>query len=127
MLLSDLDLPPDIVPYQVRHGAASEAAFSKTLDILEIQERLRHSAPSSTRRYEKHARYAVELHKVPKLLTTYGNTFWDRRANVLRGVLRPPPLSEFHRSTEPAKLTTRYSSGRTSRVLAARRWRLTST
>ncbi|CAK0883227.1 unnamed protein product, partial [Prorocentrum cordatum] len=63
---------PPLRPCQVRHGAASDDALYHRRTLAEIQERLRHSHPKSTLRYEKHTRYLAELGKALPRVQAYG-------------------------------------------------------
>jgi len=93
--LEKLGLSIVISPYQVRHGAASEAALRNHLSLSAIQERLRHSSPASTRRYEKHTRYLAELGKVSPGIVAYADWVEGNLVGLLMG--SKPPVSFRHR------------------------------
>lgn len=80
-------------PYQFRHGSASHNVLTGKHTIEEIQARLRHEAPSSTKRYEKHTRYLTEVNKLPRDVKIFGEHVSTHLADLfLRKVpIRKPP------------------------------------
>jgi len=64
LMLSHLRLSP----YCLRHGGASEDRASSSRPLLEVQKRGGWRTFESVRRYEKHARHGLLLHRVPPAL-----------------------------------------------------------
>ena len=89
-LLADVGLDSKTSPYQIRHGAASEAAASGAKTMVQITLRLRHGSADSSRRYEKHTRYLAEVGKLDASLVNYARWVEDHLAGVLSGTTRAP-------------------------------------
>ena len=95
---------PDLNPYQVRHGAASADALHQTRDMKSTQERLRHAAEASTRRYKKHTRYLRELDLLAPDTKRYGE-YVDASFSELiakRKVVAAPPGAKRPRLSRAA-------------------------
>ena len=54
----------NLVPYQARHGGASEDKAAGTRSLMEIKKRGRWQAEASVRRYEKHGKLAARLSRL---------------------------------------------------------------
>ena len=80
-------------PYQFRHGSASHNVLTGKHTIEEIQARLRHEAPNSTKRYEKHTRYLTEVNKLPRDVKIFGEWVSTHLADCFlrKAALRKPP------------------------------------
>ena len=91
-------LQTQVSPYQIRHGAASADALTKARSLPEIQERLRHSTDTATRRYKNATRYMAELHKLPPAVSEYGRHVDLHLGDLFAGKARvtPPPGCMSH-------------------------------
>ena len=90
-------------PCQFRHGSASHDVLTKKRTLEEIQARLRHEAPSSTKRYEKHTRYLAEVNKLPKHVKVFGEHVTEHLAELFlkrRPVPKPPGLGAALRNQQ---------------------------
>ncbi|CAK0881152.1 unnamed protein product [Prorocentrum cordatum] len=85
---------PDMIPYQMRHSAASHATAVEGMPLAELQARLRHTSAQSTARYSRHVRYLAELEKVDAGVSEWAQEVEDSIGQIL-GQQRRPRLPRF--------------------------------
>ena len=84
-------IPEPVHPYHMGHGAATHDVVVMDRPLSEVQDRLRHSSLSSTRRYKQASRYMAEIHRLPPPLVEYGQYVEKHLAALMLGKLQCPP------------------------------------
>ena len=80
----------NLVPYQARHGGASEDKAAGIRSLMEIKKRGRWQAEASVRRYEKHGKLAARLGRLSPALRAHLQLCAAQIEGILMLTIRPP-------------------------------------